>query len=167
MGQLFVGLLLAVALVTGWYYSDSFSPNMVARVLYSEAAGANHRERILVAGVMQNRIGHPAFSRAPTLEAVVRQRGAFSCVNDPNNANWQKTRHPALLTRGEQAVWQDCLAILATEIPRALGPSGRPLVFYHDKSIKSPPRGWTNSDWRVVYELTTEHFVFYSVEPAR
>src|ERR1035437_8250465 len=49
-------------------------------------------------------------------------------------------------------------------IPSAIGPSGRPLVYYHDKSI-GKPASWDNAKWRAVREESTEHFVFYSIVP--
>ena len=65
----------------------------------------------------------------------------------------------------EQAVWDQCLACINGHIPPAIGPSGRPLVYYHDKSI-GKPAGWDNAKWRAVREVTTEHFIFYSIVPA-
>ncbi len=157
---------LAIAILYAWrHWDDFFAPNIVARVLFSETASCTDHERRLVAGVMKNRIHHPAFGNTASLDAVVRQRHAFSCVNDPDNTNWRKTLHPDQLTASEKFIWNQCLAIAHGNIPPALGPSGRPLVFYYDKSIAKPP-GWTNDQWRAIEEMSTQHFVFYSVVPA-
>jgi hypothetical protein len=157
-----VSLLMLAALVSG---QRRPTPNLAARVLFSETAGCSHRERLLVAGVMRNRIGNPPFGNAATLYDVVAQPGAFSCINDPDNANWRKTRDPDLLTRAERSVWEDCQGIVQHPIPRAVGPSGRLLVYYHDHSI-SKPASWDNARFHAVREISTEHFVFYSIVPA-
>jgi hypothetical protein len=69
------------------------------------------------------------------------------------------------LTAAEQKVWDECVACASGNIPAAHGPSGRPLVYYHDKSI-TKPASWDNARWRAVREISTEHFVFYSILPA-
>lgn len=158
-------LLLTAWLAWDWYQGKHGGPDVVARVLFAETAGCAHHERLLVAGVMHNRVGNAAFGNLASLQAVVLQNGAFSCVNDAANGNWRKSQHPEDLTATEKAVWQDCLAIANESIPPAVGPSGRRLVYYHDKSI-GKPRSWTNSKWRAVREVVTENFVFYSIVPA-
>ena len=158
-------VLLAATLLTWWYVRGRGEPNVVARVLFAETASCSSRERMLVAAVMRNRIGNAAFGGLPTLQAVVLQRGAFSCVGDADNRNWLKTLHPATMTTRERAVWADCLAIANGSILAAVGPSGRPLVYYHDKSIGKPV-SWDNAKWRAVREEVTEHFVFYSIVAA-
>ena len=152
--------------LAAWYCLEAaFAPNVVARVLFSETANCTPHERMLVAGVMRNRIGNRAFGNSATLLAVVQQRGAFSCIGDGNNANWRKTLHPGQMTLAERTIWEECLACANGNIPSALGPSGRPLVYYHDKSI-GKPASWDNARWRAVREVSTEHFVFYSLVPA-
>jgi len=141
-------------------------PDLVARVLFSETASGSPSERLLVAGVMQNRVGHAAFGDSRTLQEVARQPGAYSCVDDPDNTNWRKTLHPEQMTRTERLIWDQCLAMAASAIVPAHGPSGRPLVYYHDRSIRKPSN-WDNDLWRADYEVTTAHFVFYSVVPTR
>jgi hypothetical protein len=158
--------LILLALVAWLYLDEFFAPNLVARVLFCETANCTPQERLLVAGVMQNRIGNPPFGNAPTLKAVVQQPRAFSCIGDSNNTNWQKTRHPQRLTTAEQAIWEACLTCVSATIPPALGSSGRPLVYYHDKSI-GKPASWDNTQWRAVREVSTEHFVFYSIVPVK
>src|SRR5262249_18423778 len=108
---LLVGITLAVAL---WYLSHrqpTAPGEVVARVLFSETANCSPQERLLVAGVMKNRIANPAFGDSPSLQAVVLQRGAFSCINDPGNANWQRTGHLSQLTSREHSIYQQCLAL--------------------------------------------------------
>ncbi len=157
---------LVILALVAWYCLDEFfAPNIVARVLFSETANCTRHERLLVAGVMKNRMGNPAFGNAATLQAVVQQPGAFSCLGDRANANWLKTLHPGRMTPAERAIWEECLACVNANIPAALGPSGRPLVYYHDQSI-GKPASWDNAKWRAVREVSTEHFVFYSIVPA-
>jgi hypothetical protein len=163
--QLVAFAALVILAFAAWHYvADVFAPEIVVRVLFSETANCTLRERLLVAGVMRNRIGNPAFGNGATLQAVVQQPGAFSCIGDSENANWGKSRHPDRMAPAERAVWQQCLAIVNGQIPPALGPSGRPLVYYHDKSI-GKPASWNNAKWQAVREIVTEHFVFYSIIP--
>jgi len=64
----------------------------------------------------------------------------------------------------ERTIWQQCLTLVHASIPPAYGPSGRPLVYYHDKSITKPP-SWDNRRYHAIHELTTAHFLFYSILP--
>lgn len=164
--RLAILVVLAILALAAWYAREQYvAPDIVARVLFSETAGCSAHERLLVAGVMHNRIGNRAFGNSASLKAVVTQPGAFSCIGDSDNANWRKSRHPESMKPGERAIWDACVACASALIPPALGPSGRPLVYYHDKSI-GMPASWNNAHWHAVREITTEHFVFYSIEPA-
>ena len=158
-------LLLAGMLLVWWYLEWYGGPDVVARVLFSETASCTRHERLLVAGVMRNRVGNAAFGDLPSVKAVVLQAGAFSCINDDGNGNWRKSRHPGSMSAGERAVWENCLEIANGTMAPAMGPSGRPLVYYHDHSI-GKPRSWDNAKWHAVREVVTEHFVFYSIVPA-
>ena len=163
--SLIVAASLIVLSLAAWYcVKGLLAPNVVVRVLFSETADCTRKERLLVAGVMKNRVGNPAFGDCATLKAVVQQPGAFSCIGDGDNANWPKTRHPNQMTPAERMVWEECLVLLNGNIPSAIGPSGRPLVYYHDKSIYKPA-SWDNTKWHAVREETTDHFIFYSIVP--
>jgi hypothetical protein len=161
-------ILVAIVVMTllagwaAWYFAPRKLPPIAVRVLYSETAGCSARERLLVAGVMQNRVGNRAFGNLPSIEEVCRQPGAFSCIDDSANANWRKTARPDRMSSNERRVWDECERVLAQDIPPAAGPSGAPLVYYHDRSI-TKPRSWDNSAWRAVLEVSTEHFLFYSI----
>ena len=157
-------IMIIFAAFAAWYFAPHPLPPVAARVLFSETAGCTPRERLLVAGVMQNRVRHRAFGDLASIEEVARQPGAFSCVNDPDNANWHKTARPDRMTTAERAVWDQCVRCLASAIPPATGPTGAPLVFYHDRSI-TKPASWDHGSWRAVHEVSTEHFLFYSITP--
>lgn len=157
--------VLAAALATWWAWSWWTAPSVVVRVLFSETANCSSDERRLVVGVMENRIGHAAFGSLASMAAVVRQPGAFSCINDPDNGNWVRTRHLAQMTPAEQVIWAECVALVYSDLPLVRGPSGRPLVYYHDKGI-AKPTSWDGPQWRAVHELSTEHLVFYSIVDA-
>jgi len=156
--------LAGLAFVLWCFWGVLFPPNVVARVLFSETANCTTSERMLVAGVMKNRIGHAFFGGATTMNEVARQPGAFSCVADGDNQNWYKTAHPSQMTSAERKIWEQCLAYANGAVPPARGPSGRPLVYYHDKSIGKPAT-WNNDRWRAVREMSTAHLVFYSIVP--
>jgi hypothetical protein len=157
------GVVIAL-LIFFWNYLRHGPPtkDFNARVLFSETASCSQEERRLVLGVMHNRIGNPAFGNPPTLDAVIRQPGAFSAIGDSSNANWEKSLYPDELTRQERAVWDECVKMLLLPPPDARGATGRKLVYYHDKSIDAPS-SWRNEKWTAVREKTTPRFVFYSV----
>ena len=160
-----LALLLAATLALWWTWSWLTAPNILARVLFSETANCTPHERRLVLAVIQNRIRQPAFGNLPTLNAVVAQPHAFSCINDPDNTNWSLTGHPSRMTPTEQTIWTDCLALAHNPPPPTPSPSGRPLVYYHDKSINKPA-SWDNQHWHAIHELSTEHLLFYSITEA-
>ena len=112
--------------------------------------------------MIKNRIGLSAFGIPASFREVAEQPGAFSCIGDDDNYNWAKTRHPAQLTTTELAIWRECQALAQGHIHSVFGPSGRPLVYYHDRSI-TKPRSWDNQTWHAVLERTTIHFAFYSI----
>jgi hypothetical protein len=140
-------------------------PNMlVSRVLFSETASVSPQERQLVASVLMNRIGNKAFGGATSLQGVVTQPKAFEALNDPNNSNWSKTAEPSDLTDKEKKIWDECVNLSAGNFAPARGPSGRPIVYYHDKST-TKPKNWDNSWFTAHKEVETPHFIFYSVVP--
>jgi hypothetical protein len=157
--------LMFLLLAAGLFFEGFFGPDVAVRVLFSETANCSPEERLLVAGVMKNRIAHPAFGNAPSVQAVSSQSGAFSSLADSDNTNWQKSRHPAQLTPAERSIWKRCVDALASDLPAPTGPSGRPLVYYHDRSI-TKPASWNNARWHAIRELSTDHFIFYSIVPA-
>ena len=158
-------MVIALLVLAIWWFWFR-SPDLVTRVLFCETASCTPHERSLVMAVMQNRIGRSAFGSPTDLYAVVAQLGAFSCVDDDENGNWAKTRHPGRLTTVEQTIWQECRALAQHPKSAGVGPSGRPLVYYHDRSI-AKPHSWDNQTWHAVTELATCHFVFYSIVPAK
>ena len=160
-------MALILLFLTVWWIWDWYQrPDLVTRVLFCETANCTPQERLLVAGVIRNRVGRPAFGTPASLREVVEQSGAFSCIDDDDNYNWAKTRHPASLTATEQAIWRECLALAQGHIQSVYGPSGRPLIYYHDRSI-TKPRSWDNQTWHAVLERTTIHFAFYSIVPVK
>ncbi len=164
---IFAGVLVnlaGLAAVIGMAVWVLSGPDVVVRVLYAETSGCTGRERRLVMGVMRNRVGNGAFGEARSVREVVLQPGAFSCVG--GGANWEKAGHPGAMNAVERKVWADCEAcVQAAGGAATVGPSGRELVYYHDKSI-GKPASWDNARWSAVREVVTEHFVFYSVVPA-
>lgn len=141
--------------------------NFVARVIFAETANASPKERELVAGVIKNRMNNPqAFGKLKNLEKVVKQRHAFEAIGDKHNKNWAKSKNPQRLQGSDAQAWEQSVQLAKGNIAAALGPSGRPLVYYHDKSI-GKPRGWDNNVWRAIKEVETEKLIFYSIIPAK
>ena len=150
--------------------SDTGAQNIarffVARVLFSETASCTDKERFLVASVIKNRVNNKAFGSLNSMKAVTEYSNAFECVNDSDNSNWEKTAYPENLTKTEKGIWNKCFALALGDFEPATGPSGRAVVYYHDKSIDKP-RGLTNRWWKAVPEIETDSFIFYSVIPAK
>ena len=161
-------LLSMVFIVPVFAYGEtqgSYERKFVARVIFAEAGpSCSDNERELVASVMVGRIGRQGFDNGnlATMYEVASQPNAFSCINDPNNMNWQKSETPEKLSDEEKRIWDQCDSLAGGNFQQHYGPSGRPLVYYHDKSI-SKPSSWDNKYWYAVKELETDHFVFYSI----
>jgi len=139
----------------------------VARIIYSEASPiVSDYERELVASVIMNRINHRGFEmgKLKSMQDVVMQHNAFEALNDPRNKNWKATETPETLPSSARHAWIHSLELSTGNFKPVSGESKRPLVYYHDKSI-SLPKSWNNKYWGVIKELTTEHFIFYSVYP--
>jgi len=137
----------------------------VTRVIFAEAGpSCSDNERELIASVMVGRIGRQGFDngKLATMYDVASQPNAFSCINDPKNGNWAKSADPDKLNKEEKLVWDQCDSLAGGNFQQHYGPSGRPLVYYHDKSI-SKPCSWDNKYWYTMKELETDHFIFYSV----
>ena len=67
------------------------SNKFVASVIFAETANVSTIERHLVASVIKNRIRNAGFGKGlfRNMEAVCRQKGAFSCIDDPRNKQWK------------------------------------------------------------------------------
>jgi hypothetical protein len=137
--------------------------NIVARVIFAEALNTQPKERFLVASTIKNRINNKAFGNFSTMQDIVTS-GAFDAYNSKVNKNWDKSGNPNTMQPKELQVWKECLDLSSGDFKAATGPSGRPIVYYHDKSIRMPS-GWNNKFWKAVKEIETEHFIFYSVIP--
>ena len=128
--------------------------NLTARVIYSEAGPTcSSGERLMVASVIKNRIGHSGFGYQKSMEAVVTAKHQFSCINDPENSNWLASAEAP-----NSKAWSQAVALSKgnfTPVTNA--------VYYHDKSI-SKPANWDNKYWRTVKTAETKNFVFYAVE---
>lgn len=135
--------------------------NTVARIIFAETNGASDFERQLVASVMRNRVGNPAFGNLRSMDAVVRQHNAFEALGDKDNANWARSANPGKLAGDSKRAWEQSVQ-LASDAKPAAGPSGRLIVYYHDKSI-SKPKGWDNKSWHAVKEIETPKLIFYSI----
>ena len=162
-------LLLSMVLIAPVFaYGEkqgSDERKFVTRVIFAEAGpSCSDNERELIASVMVGRIGRQGFDngKLATMYDVASQPNAFSCINDPNNMNWPKSETPEKLSAEEKRVWDQCDSLAGGNFQQHYGPSGRPLVYYHDKSI-SKPSSWDNKYWYAVNELETDHFIFYSI----
>jgi hypothetical protein len=167
--KLVVSLLFVIMLVIPSVFAvdeeqGSYEQNYVARVIFAEAGpSCTDYERQLVASVIANRIGCDGFgnSELDSMYQVVNEANQFSCIGDSNNENWAKSGDPDKLNADEKNVWDQCYSLAGGNFQKQCGQSGRPLVYYHDKSICKPIT-WDNAYWSAVKELVTDHFIFYS-----
>lgn len=142
----------------------SSEEEFLARVIYSETSyKATEQELLMLCQVIVNRIGVRDFGNGRITNnayEVVRVKNAFSCINDPNNKNWEEFE-PDLnsrtklccklaqrLMRGERNFFNDDT-----------------IVYYHDKSDLSLWKKWVNKHWKPVRLYNTKNFQFYKVVP--
>jgi len=143
--------------------------NVVSRIIFSEASPiVSNEERELVATTIMNRKNHRGFGRGKLedMEDVVTQPGAFEALNDPRNSNWARSGNPQRFSGKELQAWLHSVELSEGNFTPIQSPSGRPIVYYHDKSIEKPS-SWDNKYWKAIKEIETPHFIFYSVVPAK
>ena len=136
----------------------------VARVLWAEGASATPKERLYIASVMKNRIGHPGYGggKLHTLEQVAYSKGEFICIEDDKNSQWKLTENSEFWQGNKKwtQIWIHCMVLSrGTFSPRIRATA------YHDKSIHMPKSWKTNPYWMYVLEEETPNFKFYKVEP--
>jgi hypothetical protein len=145
--------------------------NFVARVIFAEAASASPEERAMVAATMRNRIKHPGFgwlandkgSSLNNMYEVVNEPKAFEAVGDSDNRQWALSARPDKMNERERQIFGHAQGLAKS--PQSIkGKSGRPIVYYHDKSIDKP-KSWDNDYWKTHLEYDTPKFKFYSITP--
>ena len=134
----------------------------IARVLYSETSyKATKQEILMVCQVIANRIGLKDFGNGKITSnayEVVTVKNAFSCINDPNNENWENFR-PDLNSRTR----------FCCELAKRLMAgddnffANKDIVYYHDKSDLSLWKKWVNKFWKPVRLYNTKNFQFYKI----
>jgi len=132
--------------------------NTVARVIFAEAANADHLEKKLVMSVILNRVGHIGFGRIESTRGVVLQSKAFSCVNGKGSTLWTISGNPSKIDGLNRDTWKECLDVAKMTVPLRTD-----IVYYHDHSIKKPS-SWNNAYWNAIEVVRTKKFVFYRVE---
>jgi len=110
---------------------------LLAHLIYAEAAGEPYEGRVAVAAVILNRLAHPQFPN--TVEGVVFERGAFQPV--ANGRLWR-----GVSERSYRAL-DDAL--------RGWDPSGGALYFYNPRLVS--PTNWIRSR-RVIRVIGQHHF---------
>jgi hypothetical protein len=167
--KLVVSLLLSFVLLIPSVFAfgeeqGSYERSFVARVIFAEAGpSCNDYERQLIASVIANRIECDGFGngKLESMYQVVNDPNQFSCIGDSNNENWAKSGDSDKLNADEKNVWDQCYSLAGGNFQKQCGPSGRPLVYYHDKSICKSIT-WDNTYFSAIKELETDHFIFYS-----
>lgn len=138
----------------------------IARVLFAETAGQTETERLLMASVIYNRIGHEGFGGGQLKSAleVARQPLAFSCVGDTANKQWLLSMTPDEMDEPTLKIWEDCVALAESLASGKFEPVNKDIVYYHDHSI-AKPSNWDN-DWFTTTPVKTEStaFTFYSAK---
>ncbi len=136
--------------------------NTVARVIMAETGSqCSSYERLLVAAVIQNRIGHKGFANG-TLKTrldVVNQKNAFSAIG---NENWKLSANPdAVKSKAWQEAWQQCKDIANAKIQTDTFPD---IVFFTTKGFKLPPNFYDFHIWKLTITKETKHFTFYNIK---
>lgn len=138
----------------------------VARVIYAQTSTKATQEQIkLVCSVIQNRIGQKDFNKnGKTAYDVVKQKNAFSCINDPNNSNWNAFNPQSKQPRMQLAM-EYATQLMTNPNTTKFGKTN--YVYYHDHSLETAPDNWTNKYYIPKLQKTTQHFKFYSVNKVK
>ncbi len=108
---------------------------LLANILYGEASNQSSRARKVLGRVILNRVRSHEYPS--TLEGVVFEKNAFSCIKDRKNENWKQATGTLKRNEYEEKVYQICNedaeAVLKGE---KLGiPDENKIIAYHDKNI--------------------------------
>jgi hypothetical protein len=148
---------LIVLVVFSW---SALGDGLVARVIFAETGPAcTTTERLLVASVVKNRIGHKGFDlgRLKTMRDVVSQKGQFESLGHSKNSTWVRSADPSKLKGADVAAWRQSSLLARGKFTTMT----REAVYFHDKSISKPK--WDNRYWKTYKVAETKHFVFYGV----
>lgn len=158
MKQLIIAIIFALTFI-----ANAQDANLVARVIVSEAGPeCSIKERVLVASVIKNRIGHKGFAngKLKSMLEVVKQKNAFECIGHDKNKNWKWSANP-------QNYWHNKSWRLAWRNASALAKGKfhyrNDVHFFVTKGFKIPKGFVSKKYWNLEKVVSTEHFDFYLI----
>ena len=152
---------------------DNYSAKelFVARVLYSETSSiATEEELKMICKVIMNRVKNKAFGNGEDAYSVVKMKNQFTCIDDPNNSNWNE--FPKINNNYIERAKKYAKKLLEKDVSELPVSEA---VYYHDYDSKKSGddartnkivAAWTNKYWKPELVKTTEHFKFYKAVSA-
>jgi hypothetical protein len=150
--------LLPILLIASTASADEF----VARVIFSEAGpNCTAAERVYVASVIKNRIGHKGFGKKQSMLDVVKVKNAFECINHDANQNWKISGE--VMKHWDNVhirkAWRQSAALAKGKFT-----STKNIHFFLTKGTKVPNNFVAKKYWILKKEFSTKHFDFYSIK---
>lgn len=142
-------LLFAITLLFGLTVQGT---DVVAKVINAEASlMCSNMERIFVASVINNRIGHKGFYSLKTAKDVVTYPKAFTAYGDSNNMNWNSS------------YISDHAKSLSNAINNGTFKGMKGIHFFVTKGTKLPSHYYSKKYWKINKTIHTKHFTFYGI----
>lgn len=134
----------------------------LSKVIYAETSSVATDEEVkMICRVIMNRVKNRDFGNPQNPFEAVKVKNQFSCIGDKNNSNWNDNYYPEMnkFSQRDAKLAHQMMTGTTTSLPAS------DAVYYHDKSMKETPAGWTNKYWKPELVKTTEHFKFYKIVP--
>ena len=117
----------------------------LSQIIYAEAADQSNDAWGDIVQLVKNRKDSPNYPNS--IEKVIEQSGAFSCIGDKNNNNWNQAIGETSMNGYENNVFnkikeQVKYALTKTE---KVSPEKKQIIAYHDWSIHKPKDSYWNS----------------------
>jgi spore germination cell wall hydrolase CwlJ-like protein len=142
-------IIFAITLLLGLTVQGE---DIVAKVINAEASDmCSNMERILVASVINNRIGHKGFYSLDNAEQVVTYPNAFTAYGDTNNMNWNSS------------YISEHAKSLSKSIKNGAFKGMKGIHFFVTKGTKLPSHYYSKKYWKINKTVHTKHFTFYGI----
>ncbi|MCK4997592.1 cell wall hydrolase [Candidatus Pacearchaeota archaeon] len=116
----------------------------LSQIIYAEAASQSNEAWSDIIQVIKNRKDSRNYPNS--IEEVIYQPGAFSCIDDKNNNNWNQVTGKTPMNGYEKMVFSEIKEEVRNELMNTKITLGREnVIAYHDWSIHKPKDSYWNS----------------------
>lgn len=116
----------------------------LSQIIYAEAASQSNEAWADIIQVIKNRKDNKNYPNS--IEEVIYQPGAFSCIGDKNNNNWNQVTGKSPMNGYEKMVFDKIKVKVKETLEKTEITSGREnIIAYHDWSIHKPKDRYWNS----------------------